>query len=252
MGETEKPAGSRKRIVLALVVPLAVLAVMLAATLTRGGTGGGAGGTEDGGDGAAAIEEVEAPSSPQSTPTWTGPTPPPDDRALFSGSDSAPVTIVEFGDFQCPKCGTFARTIKPELRRRYVDTGVVRFIWRDFPTFGKESERAAYASRAAARQGRFWPFHDALYARQPKRMNSGRIDDAFLREVARAAGLDVARFDADRKSAAVRKAVDDDFGFGQRLGVPGTPAFLINGTPFFGAQPLKEFEKAIEKARAGK
>ncbi|WP_169807958.1 DsbA family protein [Actinomadura hibisca] len=243
MGETRR---SRKRLVLALVVPFAVLAVMLAATLTRGGDDS----AED--DGGAAIEEVEAPSSPQATPTWAGPTPPPDDRALFSGSDSAPVTIVEFGDFQCPKCGTFARTIKPELKRRYVDTGVVRFIWRDFPTFGKESERAARASRAAARQGKFWQFHDALYARQSKRMNSGKIDDGFLRDIARTAGLDVARFDTDRRSAAVRKAVEDDFGFGQRLGVPGTPAFLINGSPFFGAQPLKEFEKAIEKARVEK
>ncbi|MEU6038298.1 thioredoxin domain-containing protein [Actinomadura sp. NPDC047616] len=242
--------GGRSRPAVAVAAAIVVLGVMAFAALTRDGDR-----TSDRADGQAGIPEVEAPSSPSPNPTptvtWAGPTPPPADPALFKGSDNAPVTIVEFGDFQCPKCGTFARRTKPELTRRYIDTGVVRLIWRDFPTFGKESMRAAVASRAAARQGRFWQFHDALYARQP-RMNSGEIDDAFLRDVARRAGLDLARFDADRRDKKVRGAVEDDFAFGQRLGVPGTPAFLINGEPFFGAQPLSAFEQAIQKARAAR
>ncbi len=253
MGETpegtERPGGRTKAVAAALVAAL-VVAVMLVATLTRGGDAGPAEETAGAGD----AEEIEAPSTPTPTAgaTWAGPTPPPADRALFAGRDDAPVTLVEFGDFQCPKCGTFARTTKPELMRRYVDTGVVRLVWRDYPTFGEESRRAAVAARAAARQGRFWPFHDALYARQPRRMNSGAINDGMLRDVARAVGLDVARFDADRRDPAVRGAVDADLTFGARLGVPGTPAFLVNGTPFFGAQPIEEFAKAIERARAGK
>jgi protein-disulfide isomerase len=243
--------GGRSRTAVAVAAAAVVLGVMAFAALTRDGDRA----SGDRADGQGGIPEVEAPSSPTPHPTptvtWPGPTPPPDDPALFKGSDRAPVTIVEFGDFQCPKCGTFARRTQPELTRRYIDTGVVRLVWRDFPTFGEESMRAAVASRAAARQGRFWQFHDALYARQP-RMNSGRIDDAFLRDVARRAGLDLARFDADRRDREVRGAVEDDFAFGQRLGVPGTPAFLINGEPFFGAQPLPAFEQAIEKARAAR
>ncbi|MGW2310416.1 DsbA family protein [Actinomadura luteofluorescens] len=238
----------RARILAGAVVAALVLVGLTVATLTgrddRPPTAGEPGG----------IETIEAPSTssptttPAVTPTVAGPEPPPSDPALRLGAQTAPVTIVEFGDFQCPNCGHFARDLKPALVRKYVDTGVVRIYWRDFPAFGKESMRAAVAARAASRQGRFWDFHDELYAHQPP-LRSGRITDDYLRGVARKLGLDVARFDADRRGKAVRTAVNDDFGFGQALGVPGTPAFLINGEPFFGAQPLPAFEKAIGKAR---
>lgn len=197
---------------------------------------------------ATATDTAEAAEPPVETarpvPTWEGPTVPPIDTALARGVASAPVTIVEFGDFKCVNCGRFAREIEPELRRRYIDTGVVRLFWRDFPALGRESKRAAIAGRAAARQGKFWPFHDALYADQ-----SGGLGEEKLRSVAARVGLDVAAFDADRRDPALRKAVEQDFAFGAQLGMPGTPAFLINGKFFFGAQPLAAFVKQIEKAR---
>ncbi|MFI7416731.1 DsbA family protein [Nonomuraea sp. NPDC049684] len=177
-------------------------------------------------------------------PTWEGPTAPPIDLTLARGMESAPVTIVEFGDFKCVNCGRFAREIEPELRRRYIDTGVVRLFWRDFPAQGRQSMRAAIAGRAAARQGKFWAFHDAIYADQ-----SGGLGEEKLRSVAAKAGLDLAAFDTDRRDPALREAVEQDFAFGAQLGMPGTPAFLINGTLFFGAQPLSAFVKQIEKAR---
>lgn len=242
--------GRRTRVLVGAAVAVLVLAALTVATLTGGGGGAPPAADDPGG-----MEEIEAPSTsgptttPAVTPTVTGPEPPPSDPALRLGAAAAPVTIVEFGDFQCPNCGHFARDIKPALVRKYVDTGVVRIYWRDFPAFGKESMRAAVAARAAARQGRFWDFHDALYARQPP-LRSGRIDDGYLRGIARKVGLDVKRFDTDRRDRALREAVQKDFDFGQALGVPGTPAFLINGEPFFGAQPVSAFEKAIEKARA--
>jgi protein-disulfide isomerase len=219
-------------------VAVAVLAVLALVSLTGGSP---------------TKKTVSAPPagtrSPTGTPTVAGPPPPKDDPALWRGSNSAPVTVEEFGDFQCPSCGSFARRTEPELRRRYVDTGIVRFIWRDYPWIGKESERAATAARAAARQGRFWQFHDALYAHQfPE--NSGGLSDAYLRGIARRLGLDLARFEADRRDPALRAQVRSEYGFGQAIGVSGTPAFLINGTPFFGDQPLKAFVAAIEKARA--
>lgn len=250
--------GARGRIIAAAAVAAVVLALLVAGTLTgrdggtgpgRAGAASGAAASDDGGsddpDG-----EVVAPSrpSPGAGPTIAGPTPPPIDATLRQGSDRAAVTIVEFGDYQCPSCGTFARRTKPELVRRYVDGGVAQFIWRDFPWAGKESTRSAVAARAAGRQGRFWQFHDALYAHQfPER--SGRLTDAYLRGIAKRLGLDLARYDADRRDPALREAVEGDYGFGQRLGVPGTPAFLINGIPFFGDQPLKAFVKRIEEAR---
>ena len=188
-------------------------------------------------------------TTPTPTPTssvqvWEGPPPPPVDANLSKGSAQAPVTIVEFGDFKCPNCRHFAQRIAPELKSRYLDTGIVRMFWRDYPIRGRDSVRAAVAARAASRQGRFWEFHDALYAgEQP------RLTDANLRSVAARIGLDLGRFDADRRDASVRKLVDGDLDFALELGMSGTPAFLINGELLFGAQPVAAFEQAIEKAR---
>lgn len=189
-----------------------------------------------------------ATPSGSGTPTWAGPTPPGVDAALIRGRASAPVMIVEFGDYQCPECGKFARDIEPELVRKYVNTGVARIAWRDFPFYGKQSVRAAVAARAAGEQGRFWAYHDALYTDQlPAR--SGKLTDTYLRSIARKIGLDMRRFDTALGDKKLRDKVEADYQFGQGLGVPGTPAFLINGRPFFGAQPESAFHKAIEQAR---
>ena len=119
-------------------------------------------------------------------------------------------------------------------------------FWRDYPIRGRDSVRAAVAARAASRQGRFWEFHDSLYAGERP-----RLTDADLRSVAAKIGLDLGRFDADRRDESVRQVVDGDLDFALELGLPGTPAFLINGEVLFGAQPVAAFEKAIEKARHG-
>lgn len=189
-----------------------------------------------------------ATSSASRTPTWSGPTPPGVDAPLIRGRASAPVVIEEFGDYQCPECGNFTRKIEPALIRRYVNTGVARIAWRDFPFYGEQSTRAAVAARAAGEQGRFWQFHDALFAHQFK-ARSGKLTDAYLRGVARGVGLDLRRYDTAMKGGRLSGKVQADYEFGQSLGVPGTPAFLINGKPFFGAQPEPVFRKAIEQAR---
>jgi protein-disulfide isomerase len=229
--------GPRARVLIPAAVAVGVLVVLAFGSLSGG---------------SAPKKTVGAPPAatptPAGTPTVAGPPPPKDDPALWRGSNSAPVTVVEFGDYQCPSCGAFAGRTEPELRRRYVDTGIVRFVWRDFPWIGKESTRAAIAARAAGRQGKFWPFHDALYAHQFGE-NSGGLTDAYLRGIAQRLGLDLARYDADRRDPALGKDVQAEYDFGQAIGVPGTPAFLINGTPFFGQQSLKAFVAAIEKAR---
>ncbi|MEU0572528.1 thioredoxin domain-containing protein, partial [Nonomuraea sp. NPDC005983] len=193
------------------------------------------------GTGQTAAASAEPTGSP--VPTWEGPTPPPIDPKLSKGSDRAPVTIVEFGDFNCPNCRHYAQTIAPALQREYLDRGVIRIFWRDSPIRGRDSMRAAVAGRAAARQGRFWEFHDAVFAGRP------RLDDEGLRAAATRAGLDVAKFDADRRDPALKRLVDADLNFALQLGLPGTPAFLINGRLLFGAQPLATFKRAIEKAR---
>ncbi|QYC45823.1 Disulfide bond formation protein D precursor [Nonomuraea coxensis DSM 45129] len=164
------------------------------------------------------------------------------------GRADAPVVLIAYEDFQCPFCGKFARETKPELLRKYVDKGVLRIEWRNFPIFGAESEQAARAAWAAGQQGRFWQFHDVAYAKERAR-NQGEFSSARLREMAREAGVpDLDRFEADKKSKAAGAAVGKDQEEGYVLGVSSTPAFLVNTTPILGAQPLSAFGAVIEQA----
>ncbi|MBB1256329.1 DsbA family protein [Streptomyces alkaliterrae] len=166
------------------------------------------------------------------------------------GRADAPVVMIEYSDFQCPYCGRFARETKPELVKKYVDTGVLRIEWRQFPIFGAESDRVARASYAAGQQGRFWEFHDLVFAEErPK--NSGAFVQRKLEEMAERAGVkDLAAFRSDMRGPDATAAVGADRNEGQALGVSSTPAFLINGTPVLGAQSAEYFGKAIEQARA--
>lgn len=168
---------------------------------------------------------------------------------LALGRVNAPVIMVEWADFQCPFCGRFARDTQPVLVRRYVDTGKLRIEWRDFPYLGPQSMTAAEAARAAAGQGKFWQYHNALYANQHP-VNSGALTESYLVGLARRLGLNTARFRADMTSPATAHAVKADLQQGTALGINGTPAFLIGPTPVFGAQPTATFEKVINAALA--
>jgi protein-disulfide isomerase len=151
------------------------------------------------------------------------------------GSADVPVVMVEYGDFQCPFCGKFAREVEPKLVERYVEDGTLRMEWRDFPYLGQESLAAALAARAAQEQGKFWEYHDLLYEK--------------LIELAREAGLDVEQFESSFKSGEFEPLVREDFLEGQRRGVSGTPTFVINDTVVAGAQSLEVFEDAIEQVK---
>jgi protein-disulfide isomerase len=168
---------------------------------------------------------------------------------MAKGPTDAPVVMVAYSDFQCPYCGKFARDTEPALERKYVENGTLRIEWRDFPYLGKESELAARAGRAAAIQGKFWAFHDAMYAHQLP-PNSGHLDEDHLAGVAEDLGLDPDRFRKDMAADETRFSVGRDFEEGRRIGVTGTPAFIINGKPVMGAQPTEVFESVIEKAAA--
>lgn len=231
-------------------------AVVLAGALTFGvaslvgGGDGGDGGGREGGGGTAASTGSPDPSG--SRPSGDATTMPDqarrqdgDPRAL--GRADAPVVLVEYADYQCPFCGKFTRDVQPKLMR-FVDDGTLRIEWRDFPIFGKESEAAAKAGQAAAFQGRFWEFHKVAYAKERKR-NSGAFATARLVEMAREAGVpDLDRFRADLDGPKAGQGVERDSEEGYDLGVPSTPAFLVNGQPVLGAQPYGVFEAAIQRA----
>lgn len=152
-------------------------------------------------------------------------------------------------DFQCPFCAKFAQETEPVLVDRFVEDGILRLEWRDFPYFGEQSVQAARAARAAGEQDAFWEFHVAVYALGfPP--NSGQLTDEVLIGLAGDLDLDVERFTAAMKSQETLDAVTADFQEGQQLGISGTPAFLLNGRPIMGAQPTDTFVAAIERAAA--
>ena len=168
---------------------------------------------------------------------------------LAMGRVNAPVVLIEYSEFQCPFCGMFSRNTQPDLIKKYVTNGTLRIEWRDFPYLGPESTTAALASRAAADQGKFWQYHDALFAHQFS-PNSGHLTVPYLIGIAQNVGLNVEKFKTDMNSAATKNEVAVDFSEGQSIGVTGTPSFLVNSTPIVGAQPLQVFEQAIDSAAA--
>ncbi|MDV3127622.1 DsbA family protein [Mycobacterium sp. 21AC1] len=167
------------------------------------------------------------------------------------GDPAAPVVLVMFADYRCPFCAKFSRDTEPELIDRFVDRGTLRIEWRDFPIFGDQSTLAARAARAAAEQGRFWEFNRAVFAASPERGHADLTEDA-LTGFAREAGVaDLDRFSTAMRSNAFDAAINADLALGNSIGVPSTPAFLINDVPLLGAQPTSEFVQAIDNAAGG-
>ena len=160
-------------------------------------------------------------------------------RAPVRGQPQAPITIIEFSDLQCPFCASVTPTLR-ELMKQYPDQ--VRWVFKNFPLdFHADSPLAHAAALAAARQDKFWEMHDLIFA------NHNLKRDNLLAE-ARSLNLDMDRFTADLESADIKRQLEADKKEGRGLGVNGTPAFFINGTPLSGAMPIEQFQAAINNA----
>jgi protein-disulfide isomerase len=154
------------------------------------------------------------------------------------GPEKAPVTIVEFSDFQCPFCSRAIKTVD-EVMKAYPND--VRLVFRQFPLeFHKQAPKAAEAALCAADQNKFWEFHDTLFA------NQSALQPDKLKEHAKTVGLDTAKFNKCLDSGEKAAAVKTDQEAGQKVGVNGTPAFFINGILLSGAQPFDEFKSVID------
>ncbi len=160
------------------------------------------------------------------------------------GNENAKVTIIEFSEFQCPFCGRFARDTLPQIKTDYIDTGKVKFVYRDFVVHST-SRNAQIAAECAEEQGKFWEYHDLLY------QNQGALDDESLKGYASELGLNTATFNSCLDSEKYGSEVDKDTSDGRTAGVRGTPTFFINGKKFVGAQPYEAFKQEIEAALAG-
>ena len=172
------------------------------------------------------------------------------DDPLALGDPAAPVVMVMFADYRCPFCAKFSRDTEPEMVKRFVGGGRLRIEWRDLPIFGDQSMQAARAGRAAAAQGKFWEFNRAVFAGAPDRGHSDLTDEVLI-GFARQVGVpDIDRFAKQMRSNDVDAAIKADVEQGSSIGVPSTPAFVINGVPILGAQPTEVFVAAVNEAAA--
>ena len=161
------------------------------------------------------------------------------------GPADARITLIEYGDFECPSCAQAAPAVK--IMRDHFGRQV-RFVFRHFPLreVHPHAELAAEAAEAAGAQGKFWPFHDLLFAHQH------RLGEAHLRDHAQQVGLDMARYENEMRDHVYLQRVQEHMQSGRHLGVRSTPAFYVNGVfcdVSFGLQHLHE---AIDKALANK
>ena len=162
------------------------------------------------------------------------------DHAPKLGSPNAPVTIVEYSEFQCPFCARAQGTIK-ELKEKYGDK--LRFAFMNYPiSRHKQARPAALAALAADRQGKFWPFHDLLFERQ-KRLKE---EQELFTEIATELHLNLAQWKTDMGDEALQEHIKKDTLQSRKVGVRGTPTFFINGYRLRGAQPTAFFERIID------
>ena len=160
----------------------------------------------------------------------------------MKGAKDAPVTIVEWSDFQCPFCARAEATIAKVM---VAYKGTVRFVWRDLPlSFHENAMPAAIAARAAGEQGKFWEMHDRLYADQQ------HLDRATYEKYAQALGLDLGKFKRALDAQKGKPAIESDAAAGNKIGARGTPAFFINGKFLSGAQPFEAFKTKIDEELA--
>jgi len=161
------------------------------------------------------------------------------------GNPEAKVTLVEFADYQCPFCKRYHDAVNPDLLKQYVDSGKISFIYKHSAFLGQESIWAAQAAECAADQGKFWEYHDLLYAKQNGE-NIGIFTKENLSKYAQELKLDASKFDPCLNNDETLERVKADTLEGRNVGVTGTPTFFINGKPLVGAQPLQAFQAQID------
>ena len=171
--------------------------------------------------------------------------------AYAQGAKNAPVTMIEYSDFQCPYCERFFTNTEPALYDKYIKTGKVKLVYKNFPlSIHQNAKHAAEAALCAGDQGQFFAYHDKLFGNQAKWVSLADPTNQFVK-FAEEIGLDNATFRQCYTSGKHAQDVQNDFNEGSQAGVRGTPTFFINGQMISGAQPLNVFEAAIDAALNG-
>lgn len=176
--------------------------------------------------------------------------PPKIGKAPVKGNPKAPVTIIEFSDFQCPYCGRFYRQTLSRVEKEYIEKGLVKFVYKQFPLtqIHPQAYDASLASLCAHEQGKFWEYHDEIFNKQ------NTLSRQTLQEAARMVQLNLSKFNTCLKNREKARQVDEEIKEGEKAGVNATPTFFINGMKVSGALSFEELQPYIEEAlhQAGK
>lgn len=188
-----------------------------------------------------AVENTPLVQQPEQVRRY--PVPVDDDPAI--GPENAPITIIEFSDYECPYCRRWFDDVYEKLLESYPEQ--VRLVFRDFPltSIHPNAQPAAEAANCANEQGAFWPFHDRIFS-----MQLGLNKEAYL-QYAQDLNLDLASFEQCIAERRYQQEVEADLNFAANLGINSTPTFFINGIPVVGAQPFDVFKYVIDKELAG-
>jgi protein-disulfide isomerase len=198
-------------------------------------------------------EGARAPAAPSGQPAFKEQTVSIGDSPVM-GDENAPVTLIEYSDYQCPFCARHYREVMPVLKEQYIDTGKLRFIMRENPieSIHRHAASAAMAGLCAQDQGKYWEMHDLMFS------NQQTLDPESLKGFAKELGLDAAQFDDCLDSKKNFGRVNEDIASGTALGVRGTPGFFLGLTDpadpnkadmkvfIRGAKPASEFQRAID------
>jgi protein-disulfide isomerase len=167
------------------------------------------------------------------------------------GSNNAPITIIEFGDYQCPFCGEWYENVSPALNQKYIQTNQVQLIFVDYPFLGPDSYPAAHASFCAEEQEKYWEFHEMVFVNQGN-TNDGWASSDKIRGFASEIYLDMNQYDQCMESTEFKQKIDENLQVGREHGVSQTPTFIVlNQSGEYqkieGKQPLVVFDEIIEK-----
>ena len=159
------------------------------------------------------------------------------------GPTDAPITIIEFSDYECPFCKKWTSEIWPLIKEAYPDQ--IRLVYKDFPLSQSHpnASPAASAARCADEQSKYWSFHDRLFA-------SSKLSAQLYESIATGLGLDVTQWKNCINNSKYDAEIEADYNYGAQLGITGTPTFFINGLPMVGAQPFSAFKKVIDQELA--
>lgn len=197
-----------------------------------------------------ALQPAQAPTQPSAPPVIHVSL----DDDPIKGNPDAPVTVVEFSDFQCPFCSRFYTQTLPALEENYIDTGKIKFVYRDLPldNLHPNARPAHIAAECADEQGKFWEYHDILFSNQGEWNRLSSVDlGVQLNKYATSMGLNLASFDSCLSSKNIADEVQSDFLHASQYGATGTPTFFIGNekdgfVKLVGAQPYSAFQAVID------